>query len=1347
MTAALVGVPALTFANATANQIWGGFQIDGNLTAADYGTGTPAVPPPAGTLDWNSPEVQTNAAGVSQPQPAVPDPIGNADMSVYATGTKEGQDPALWSINTSAGAPPKSDMGNVYFWSRVAPNGHIFGYMGIERLSTSGTVDYFVELNQKPNTKSSDGTVSVPNRSTNDIRLQITDHGSGSWNVTAAGDRWSCPTPVPAGSTCGGTGAWTQDQSLTNDFYGLVNDGPITDPSQFNSQIAAGNVPAGSLAANQFTEFSIDLTAAGYVPDTCGASVFSFLNVRSVSSLSDSAELKDFAAGPIKSSNPCAKITVTKQDTSGKTITSDPATFTFAPDPTLQPTASGYAGSSLTVTDGSSSGTCVPARTPCPGDSDGTVDGVITLDTVQPGATNIQVTETSPPSGYFADPTPQTIAGPLQGSTTYPLTFQDPLGSISWQKWDSATGAPVTVAGAQFTVTATGGPAAAAPWSTVSTPFSRTVTDNGTNDDNSTAGQLTLSGLPAGTYSITETTPPPGYLLPQPPNDTITGVTVDSTTTVDAGHFTDGYGSVKWQKEDPNGVDLAGATFQVTFPDGSVYNVVDNTGSGTCTPVAPSGATPGTVCDTDTAGGVFQLDGLKTGDYSMVETVAPSGYTLSAVTLTATITDKSWTTVDAGAVQDGQGSIQWTKVGPDGTTPLSGATFRLDGPNGFSELVTDNGTNDTDSTAGTIKVTGLAPGDYTITEVTPPTGYLLPTTNNPALSATVPNTGTTTVDAGKITDPLGAIAWHKVGPDGQTPLGGATFQVTFPDGSVYTVVDNTGSTPCTPAPPSGPTPGVACDTDTSAGNLELDGVMAGDYTITETVPPDGYLLPATGNPLQKTIGIADNTGPVNAGTLTDPLGSITWTKVGPAGLTPLGGATFEVTGPGGFDKIVVDNGLNDANPAPGVFEVDGLVTGDYTITETAPPPGYLMPASGNPLHASVTITSNDGPVNAGTLSDPLGALRWSKVTPNGDGSSLVGGATFAVTFPGGSVYTVVDNTGSGVCAPQPADGATPGVACDLDPTPGVFELDGLMTGDYTVTETVPPPGYLMPLSGNPLHATIGLTDNTGPVNAGTLSDPLGRITWTKFGPDGRTPLGGATFTVTGPGGFSETVVDNGPNDANSTAGVFEVDNLKTGTYTVTETVPPPGYLLPSTGNPLHATITVNDNDGAVTAGSLTDKLGSIAWRKLNGATHTPVLVGGAKFTLVATAGAGLGTWHFSETVVDNGSHDADSRPGYIKVVGVPTGTYTITETAAPPGFVLPATGRTIKGIVIGVTSTATVNAGAISDPPALPTIRPGHPTLPDTGGPDLGWLILGGCLLAGGLVLMLTSKYRRNHRA
>jgi len=643
----VVAVPSLTFANAVGNQVLGGFQIDGNLTQATFGTSTP---PPAGSLDWDSAAVQVNADGAAQPQPAVADPIGHTDTSVYSTGSKEGQNPQLWTINTSAGATPKGDMGNIYFWSHVdAATHHIFGYLGIERVSTSGTVDYYVELNQKKNVLSADHTVSVPNRSLNDIRLQVTDHGTSNWQVTATGNRWGpCPSPLPSGVTCVNGNTWIQDKALSADFYGLVNDRTIPDPAMFKSPIAAASKVPGSLVANQFTEFSIDLTAAGYVPDVCGTTVFGQLNVRSISSLSQSSESKDFAQGLIRTPNPCPQIVVTKQDESGKTITSSPATFKFAPDPTLASTAPGYATSSLTVTDGNAVGVCVPARTPCPGDADGVVNGVVRLNEPQTGATNITVTEVNAPSGYFiGTPASQTIAGPLEASTTYRLTFKDPLGALAWTKLDASTGQPVGVADSVFTVTATGGPAVGAPWSSPGHPLSITVTDDGMNDAAPhSPGHLAVTGLPQGTYTIKEISPPPGYLLPKPPANTITGIAVNSPETVDAGSFRDGFGAIAWRKLSSitrAPVTLAGAKFSLVATAGAALTrfhisetVVDN------------GAH-----DADARAGYVKVVDLPTGTYRITEIAPPPGYALPTVrTLTVVVTDTSFATVNAGAITD-----------------------------------------------------------------------------------------------------------------------------------------------------------------------------------------------------------------------------------------------------------------------------------------------------------------------------------------------------------------------------------------------------------------------------------------------------------------------------------------------------------------------------------------------------------------------------------------------------------------------------------------------------------------------------------------------------------------------
>lgn len=54
---------------------------------------------------------------------------------------------------------------------------------------------------------------------------------------------------------------------------------------------------------------------------------------------------------------------------------------------------------------------------------------------------------------------------------------------------------------------------------------------------------------------------------------------------------------------------------------------------------------------------------------------------------------------------------------------VAGAVFHVTGPGGYATGVTDNGTADEDSTVGSVCFSGVAPGEYTVTETAPPTGY------------------------------------------------------------------------------------------------------------------------------------------------------------------------------------------------------------------------------------------------------------------------------------------------------------------------------------------------------------------------------------------------------------------------------------------------------------------------------------------------------------------------------------------------------------------------------------------------------------------------------------------------
>ena len=259
------------------------------------------------------------------------------------------------------------------------------------------------------------------------------------------------------------------------------------------------------------------------------------------------------------------------------------------------------------------------------------------------------------------------------------------------------------------------------------------------------------------------------------------------------------------------------------------------------------------------------------------------------------------------------GNIAWAKVDPSGAA-LAGSEWTLTG-SGDPIMVVDNGTNDADPADGAFLVEGLAWGDYVLAETKAPTGYELSTTTH---DATI-GASTLEVDLGDIENAPtpGSLAWVKVDPDGAS-LAGSEWTLTG-SGDPIVVVDNGTN-----------------DADPADGDFLVEGLAWGDYVLTETKAPTGYdLSTATHDVTINATDLEINLGEIeNAPTA----GSIVWTKVDPSG-TALAGSEWLLDGPGD-DIIVVDNGRNDVDPAEGSLRVEGLVWGDYVLSETKAPTGY-----------------------------------------------------------------------------------------------------------------------------------------------------------------------------------------------------------------------------------------------------------------------------------------------------------------------------------------------------------------------------------------------------------------------
>ncbi|HVK19863.1 MAG TPA: SpaA isopeptide-forming pilin-related protein [Actinokineospora sp.] len=579
----------------------GGFQMDGNPQQSMF---NPAPPP--GSIDWTDVNLP--------PNPYAKDPVGNLDPTVYDQGSKETVSVEDWTSAGSAGAPQKGDFGNIYFYAQIydvnpgpAVDNRVFMYFAYERAFNSGSLDMNVELNQLPNHINPNG-ISVPTRSIGDVRLAINNQGSQNLEISGDYNIWD------------GTD-WGPDVPLASNIVGRLNDTAVPEP--YTSDVAV----AGQIPLQQFVEFGVDMTGAGIIPPTCPLDVyFGSMNFRSRAAPAQPSELKDFIQTDIYTPSLCTRIRIEKHDAAGALVPG--ATFLIAPNPD---TGTG----SMTATDGG-------ANDLTPTGSQAPADGVISFPQAQPGS--YTVTETGAPPGYIGDPTPQTKNCPIQGACTF--VFVNNLGSLVFHKQDDA-GQPL--GGATFSLTATGGAAAAPPWDLDTNPI--TIADCTTapcsgRDTNAAPGEFTVVGLPTGTYALVETIAPAGY--DADPDSVV--VTITSTTPFEVvTPFVDprqvGWVRVVKKLVDeagapvtpPNLAALDGATF-VIYSDGNGNNAMDPGEQAHLWPNPPADGTDIAACTITGGLGYCDIGPLATGSYRITETVAPAN-TTSAGDVNVTVTE------------------------------------------------------------------------------------------------------------------------------------------------------------------------------------------------------------------------------------------------------------------------------------------------------------------------------------------------------------------------------------------------------------------------------------------------------------------------------------------------------------------------------------------------------------------------------------------------------------------------------------------------------------------------------------------------------------------------------------
>ena len=378
--------------------------------------------------------------------------------------------------------------------------------------------------------------------------------------------------------------------------------------------------------------------------------------------------------------------------------------------------------------------------------------------------------------------------------------------------------------------------------------------------------------------------------------------------------------------------------------------------------------------------------------------------------------------------------------------------------------------------------------------------------------------------------------------------------------------------------------------------------------------------------------------------------------------------TFTVTGP---DDYTATKTLAELTALGGTWNLTGLKAGQYTVTEDgADITGYVRTTT-------MKVGANSGVQTVDTTTATISTGTNVTIAINNKYQRERGNLIITKSFGTGSALSADDLTEAQkgeivftITGPEDYEG--PESITYLDMTDGVYVLENIPAGSYTVTETT---GQIPNYSVTTAYTVDNATAATGAVTVNNDTDAAVRVTNTYEIQVGQLEIikgfayGSAlndrslttaqkkamTFTVTGPNGYTaSTTYDK------FTDGKWTLTELLPGAYTVTETnANVPGYDLTTTytvgsltGNTAavlaggKATINVTNNYGKQAA-----MVGFNAQKHLTTTTGSDVSLADLapfRFTLTEVADAN-GTaldGAYTQTVTDS------DRDGYVEFTAI-----------------------------------------------------------------------------------------------
>ena len=875
-------------------------------------------------------------------------------------------------------------------------------------------------------------------------------------------------------------------------------------------------------------------------------------------------------------------------------------------------------------------------------------NGEIDLTALEPGA--YKVTELEAPDGYLIDDATRVIQ--INGNENAQFVFTNTrMPSFRLVKLDSfnSEGLP----GATFRIAKIED----------GTHYLDRITD--------TKGEINISDLEPGVYSIIEMDAPEGYVkdLREYHVELFPGQTSELVVSNDR------MPNLEILKTDAiTGRPVAGVTFTVKRVDSSTLTTVTSDENGRCF-----------------------LEKLMPGVYEIWEQSVPDGYLLNEEHQMITLFPNRTGTVQFQNYP--KPTLTVNKIDSITGDPIKGAKFSVTFKSDKTSTgeIRNLGTFYSDEN-GQFKLDKLDDGWYTITELEPASGYSI---KEPASQELYVEAGRGKVVTFENT-PLSAIVVKKVDANTGDPLQGAWFRVRFLGGT-----SGTGGT-------------IIAERQTSAnGTFVLTGLKAGTYIVEEISAPNGYVLSEDDIQTVYLSGKDQDVITVTFGN--EAKGSVLIKKIDAVTREPLSDVEFMVTDSDG--SVVGNSNGKFVTDSAGTILIEGIDP-DTTLVvkEVRAREGYVLDDTPQSIKtkSGETVTLEFRNYPEGTLhiikkdaftKEPIAGVEFLITTSNGTAVGNNNGRY--TTDSSGSI--VIPNLDPETTVIVRETKAKAGYILDDTPQQAVIKsndvaileffnqplgslqilkkdsntrepLDGVQfkvtktngavvgngTGIYTtdadgkiiidglepemtviITEVRAKDGYL--LDDTPKQATIKSNEVT---TVEFLNQPLGGLRIVKLDSVTKKPLEGVQFKVTYDDG--SYVPDEG--GKLSSNGIYRTDKNGeilisdiVGTLVVTETQTIPGYVIDEETR--SQTVVVNAND-LQTLTFYNRPAGGLQIIKSD--EDTGARIGGVKFEIRKINGEILGTY-------------TTDRNGVISIPGAESGWYTITELKAADGYELDAT--------------------------------------------------------------------------